>query len=132
MFDYKLIEAIAVVVQEGGFEKAAAKLCLTQSAISQRVRQLEEQAGQILLTRTMPPAVTEAGQWFLAHYLQVRHLEADLAGRTSLSPGDQPVTLTVGGQCGQSGHMVSQGSGPHAGRRQTIAGYPGRRPGADP
>ncbi len=96
MFDYKLIEAMAVVVREGGFEKAASRLCLTQSAVSQRVRQLEEQTGQVLLTRTVPPAVTEAGQWFLAHYLQVRHLEESLAGRTALGFGDQPVTLSIG------------------------------------
>ena len=96
MFDYKLIEAMAVVVHEGGFEKAAAKLCLTQSAVSQRVRQLEEQAGQILLTRTVPPAVTDAGQKFLAHYLQVKHLEENLEGRTDLSARNRPVTLSVG------------------------------------
>ncbi len=96
MFDYKLIEAMAVVIHEGGFEKAAAKLCLTQSAVSQRVRLLEEQAGQVLLTRTVPPAVTEAGQRFLAHYLQVKHLEENLEGRAPLSGSHQPVTLSVG------------------------------------
>jgi LysR family transcriptional regulator (chromosome initiation inhibitor) len=96
MFDYKLIEAMAEVVRQGGFEKAAAKMCLTQSAVSQRVRQLEEQAGQILLTRSVPPAVTDAGKWFLAHYLQVRHLEEDLANRTAFGQDGRPVTLSVG------------------------------------
>lgn len=96
MFDYKLIEAMAEVVRQGGFEKAAARMCLTQSAVSQRVRQLEEQAGQILLTRSVPPAVTDAGKWFLAHYLQVRHLEEDLANRTDFGQEGKPVTLSVG------------------------------------
>ena len=44
MIDYKLLEAIAIVVQEGGFEKAATVMNLTQSAVSQRVRLLEERA----------------------------------------------------------------------------------------
>ena len=96
MFDYKLIEAMAEVVRQGGFEKAAARMCLTQSAVSQRVRQLEEQVGQILLTRSVPPAVTDAGKWFLAHYLQVRHLEEDLANRTDFGWDEKPVTLSVG------------------------------------
>ncbi|WP_321492779.1 LysR family transcriptional regulator ArgP [uncultured Desulfobacter sp.] len=96
MFDYKLIEAMAEVIREGGFDKAAARLCLTQSAVSQRVRQLEEQAGQILLTRTVPPEVTRAGQWFLAHYLKVKHLEENLAGRISPGTEGQSVTLSVG------------------------------------
>nr|WP_320190497.1 LysR family transcriptional regulator ArgP [uncultured Desulfobacter sp.] len=96
MFDYKLIEAMAEVIRQGGFEKAAARMCLTQSAVSQRVRQLEEQAGQILLTRSVPPAVTDAGKWFLAHYLQVRHLEEDLANRTAFGRDPKPVTLSVG------------------------------------
>jgi LysR family transcriptional regulator (chromosome initiation inhibitor) len=64
--------------------------------VSQRVRQLEEQAGQILLTRSVPPAVTDAGKWFLAHYLQVRHLEEDLANRTAFGRESKPVTLSVG------------------------------------
>nr|WP_319495288.1 LysR family transcriptional regulator ArgP [uncultured Desulfobacter sp.] len=96
MFDYKLIEAMAEVVRQGGFEKAAARMCLTQSAVSQRVRQLEEQVGQILLTRSVPPAVTDAGKWFLAHYLQVRHLEEDLANRADFGWDGKPVTLSVG------------------------------------
>ena len=55
MIDYKLLEAFAMVVQEGGFEKAATLMNLTQSAVSQRVRLLEDRAGKILLSRTSPP-----------------------------------------------------------------------------
>ncbi|GBC63652.1 transcriptional regulator ArgP [Desulfonema ishimotonii] len=78
MLDYKLIEALAMVVREGGFDRAAKALCLTQSAISQRVRLLEEQTGQILLARTAPPCATQAGQQIIRHYLQVKQLEDDL------------------------------------------------------
>lgn len=80
MFDYKLVEAVAKVVDEGGFDKAAKALCLTQSAVSQRVRLLEEQTGQILIARTTPPRPTQAGKQILKHYRQVKCLEQDLSG----------------------------------------------------
>ncbi len=78
MLDYKLLEAFAVVVEEGGFEKGAAVLNLTQSAVSQRVKLLEEQAGCILLVRSSPPKPTDAGREMLKHYCQVKQLEDDL------------------------------------------------------
>ena len=60
--DYKLLKALAAVLDAGGFEKAAQHLNLTQSAVSQRIRLLEDQIGAILLTRTSPPVATEAGE----------------------------------------------------------------------
>jgi len=78
MLDYKLIEALARVAQDGGFDKAASTLYITQSAVSQRVKLLEEQMGQILLARTTPPRLTAAGRNLLKHYLQVKRLEEDL------------------------------------------------------
>lgn len=62
MFDYKLIEALAMVAQEGGFDRGAKALYITQSAVSQRIKQLEEQTGQVLLARTTPPRLTPAGR----------------------------------------------------------------------
>ncbi len=87
MFDYKLLEAFAVVIREGGFEKAAGKIHITQSAISQRVKQLEEQFGQVLLLRTSPPKPTDAGKKVLKLFNQVKHLEDDLM--VTLEPDDR-------------------------------------------
>lgn len=78
MFDYKLIEALAIVAREGGFDKAARALYITQSAVSQRIKLLEELTGQVLIARTTPPQVTSAGRKLLKHYLQVKRLEDDL------------------------------------------------------
>lgn len=78
MLDYKLIEAFSAVVETGSFEKAACFLNLTQSAISQRVKLLEEQTGQILLIRSSPPKPSIPGIDFLAHYKKVVLLEKDL------------------------------------------------------
>lgn len=95
MLDYKLLEALAAVVDEGGFERAARVMHLTQSAISQRVKLLEELSGQILLVRSHPPQPTESGMRLLKHYRQVRRLEDDLTADLYLS-GDSFTTLPVG------------------------------------
>ena len=55
MFDYKLLTALEAVVKAGSFDKAAALLCITPSAVSQRIRQLEERTGQLLLIRSCVP-----------------------------------------------------------------------------
>ncbi|MDY0161700.1 LysR family transcriptional regulator ArgP [Desulfobotulus sp.] len=78
MLDYKLLEALARVLEEGGFERAAQALCITQSAVSQRIKLLESQVGQVLLVRSTPPRATVAGLGLLKHYRQVACLEADL------------------------------------------------------
>ncbi|EPN46153.1 chromosome replication initiation inhibitor protein, partial [Pseudomonas syringae pv. actinidiae ICMP 18807] len=41
MFDYKLLSALAAVIEQAGFERAAQVLGLSQSAISQRIKLLE-------------------------------------------------------------------------------------------
>jgi LysR family transcriptional regulator (chromosome initiation inhibitor) len=96
MLDYKLIEALAMVVQECGFEKAARRLHLTQSAVSQRIRLLEEQTGQVLLARTSPPRATRAGKQMIRHYLQVRQLEEDLVDTWTPSGEKRFVTFSIG------------------------------------
>ena len=78
MLDYKLLEALAMVIKEDGFDKAAAKLFITQSAVSQRIKALEEQMGQILISRKSPIEATDKGKELIKHYHQVMKLEDDL------------------------------------------------------
>ena len=80
MLDYQLIQAFAVVLEDGGFAKASETLCITQSAVSQRVKQLEEQLGRALIIRENPPRPTEAGSRLLRHYRQVLDLENETLG----------------------------------------------------
>lgn len=96
MIDYKLLNALAVVIQEGGFEKASSKLNITQSAVSQRIRQLEEFTGQILVSRTTPPTLTDRGQLLMKHYLQVKQLEGDLFDSISFSSTGSYLPIMVG------------------------------------
>lgn len=96
MLDYRLIEALAMVAREGGFDKAAKALHITQSAVSQRVKLLEEVTGQVLIARTAPPQATAAGQKLLKHYLQVKRLEDDLIGEIDGSTNKGFTSIAVG------------------------------------
>ncbi|MBA1277239.1 MULTISPECIES: LysR family transcriptional regulator ArgP [Pseudomonadaceae] len=81
MFDYKLLAALAAVVEQAGFDRAAQALGLSQSAISQRIKLLEARLGQPVLLRATPPQPTEVGRRLLNHVQQVRLLERDLQGQ---------------------------------------------------
>lgn len=50
--NWSLLRIFRVIVQEGSLNKAANKLFLTQSAISQSLKRLEEQIGDVLIIRT--------------------------------------------------------------------------------
>ncbi len=92
--DGRQLSALAAVLEEQSFEKAAVRLHLTQSAVSQRVKQLENFLGHALLIRTSPPEATEAGARLLGYYQQVRLLESELLEQ--LGFGEEQQTLTIG------------------------------------
>jgi len=96
MFDYKLLAALAAVVEQAGFERAAQVLGLSQSAVSQRVKLLEARVGQPVLVRASPPTPTEIGRRLLNHVQQVRLLERDLQGQVpTLDDGGWPERLRI-------------------------------------
>ena len=74
-FDPDALECLAAIVEEGGFERAAQRLSITQSAVSQRLRALEAQVG---IVRSRPLKPTAAGQLLLKHTKQMRLLRAGL------------------------------------------------------
>ncbi|GLC92650.1 LysR family transcriptional regulator [Cupriavidus sp. TA19] len=80
MLDYSALSALAAVVREGSFERAARALHVTPSAISQRIRLLEERLGCALVVRDQPCRATEAGRKLCQHVDRVRLLEQDLQG----------------------------------------------------
>ncbi len=96
MFDYKLLAALAAVVEQAGFERAAQVLGLSQSAVSQRIKLLEARVGQPVLVRATPPTATEIGRRLLNHVQQVRLLERDLQGQVpALDQGGAPERLRL-------------------------------------
>ena len=77
-YDPAALECLAAIVEEGGFERAAQRLSITQSAVSQRLRALEAQVGTVLIVRSRPLKPTSAGQLLLKHTKMLRLLRADL------------------------------------------------------
>lgn len=96
MLDYKLLSALAAVVEQGGFERAAQVLGLSQSAVSQRIKLLEARLGQPLLLRSSPPQPTDIGRSLLNHVQQVRLLERNLQGQVPGLDGEvRPERLRI-------------------------------------
>ncbi len=77
-FDYDSLHALSAVVREGTFEAAARSLNVTQSAVSQRIKHLEERLGAIVVVRGRPCAPTELGLELCHHIEQVHLLEHQL------------------------------------------------------
>jgi LysR family transcriptional regulator (chromosome initiation inhibitor) len=78
MLDPRQLDALAAVVEHGGFQPAAQALHLTLAAVSLRIKALEDGLGQRLLVRGKTVRATPAGQALLAHVKRVRLMEADL------------------------------------------------------
>lgn len=99
MIDYPAARAVATVVRTGSFERAAKALNVTPSAVSQRVRQLEERLGVVLIDRGTPCTATERGEWLCRHMEHVGMLEQELIehlpGLVDVTAPAQRVTLNV-------------------------------------
>ena len=96
MFDYKLLSALAAVIEQAGFERAAQVLGLSQSAVSQRIKLLEARIGQPVLIRATPPSPTDIGRRLLNHVQQVRLLERDLQSQVpALDEEGMPERLRI-------------------------------------
>jgi LysR family transcriptional regulator, chromosome initiation inhibitor len=72
-----LARTLAVVIDEGTFDAAARRLRLTPSAVSQRVKSLEQQLGRVLVVRSKPARATEAGAAVVRLSRQIGLLEHD-------------------------------------------------------
>lgn len=90
--DSRQCEAVLAVIDSGSFEQAAARLHLTPSAVSQRVRALETFLGAPLVVRTRPCRATPAGQRLLQHLRRVQSLEDDLQADFA---GEQAAPLSI-------------------------------------
>lgn len=95
MIDYAAARTVALVVQTGSFEKAARALRITPSAVSQRVRQLEERIGAPLIERGTPCTATESGAWLCQHMSHVGMLEMNLLTNLPALGNGQPMSATL-------------------------------------
>ncbi|NIE77150.1 LysR family transcriptional regulator ArgP [Pantoea sp. Ap-967] len=71
------ISAFIAVLEEASFEKAAHRLFVTPSAISQRIKALEDRLGQVLIVRETPCRPTPAGERLLRRVRPMQVLETE-------------------------------------------------------
>lgn len=71
------VRTLLAAVDEGTFEAAAERLHVTPSAVSQRIKTLEEELGRVVLVRSRPVRPTEAGAAIVRLARQSALLEHD-------------------------------------------------------
>ena len=79
------LTTLRACVREGTFERAAKALSITPSAVSQRMRALEQAVGTVLVTRTKPVQATPDGEVLLALAVQWSLLRDEAVGRLTAS-----------------------------------------------
>ncbi|WP_158166424.1 LysR family transcriptional regulator ArgP [Mycolicibacterium smegmatis] len=88
--DGQQLAAFAAVIELGSFDAAAARLHVTPSAVSQRIKALEQRVGQVLVVREKPCTATPAGVPLLRLAAQTALLEtealAEMGGGSSHRP----------------------------------------------
>ncbi|GAA1586543.1 LysR family transcriptional regulator ArgP [Streptomyces globosus] len=90
------VRTLLAVVDEGTFDAAAAALHVTPSAVSQRVKALEQRTGRVLLMRTKPVRATESGQVVVRFARQLARLERDARAELGMAQEEGgPVRLPV-------------------------------------
>jgi LysR family transcriptional regulator, chromosome initiation inhibitor len=97
MLDYLALHCLNAVIEEGSFERAARRLNVTPSAVSQRIRLLEERVGCALVVRGQPCKGTDTGHRLCQHVQHVRLLEHDLQRQLPLlgPAADEHISVPV-------------------------------------
>ncbi|QAY72193.1 LysR family transcriptional regulator ArgP [Agromyces protaetiae] len=92
----ELARTLAAVVDEGTFDAASRALGVTPSAVSQRVKALEQQLGRVLLVRTKPVHATDAGAAVVRLARQLALLEHDAIAAFGLDAApERPTTIPL-------------------------------------
>ncbi|MFE2247745.1 LysR family transcriptional regulator ArgP [Streptomyces lavendulae] len=91
------VRTLLAVVDEGTFDAAASALHVTPSAVSQRVKSLEQRTGRVLLMRTKPVRPTESGEVVIRFARQLARLERDARAELGMGAADGlgPVRLPM-------------------------------------
>ncbi|MGW3184389.1 LysR family transcriptional regulator ArgP [Kitasatospora sp. NPDC001119] len=89
------VRTLLAVVDEGTFDAAAAALHVTPSAVSQRVKALEQRTGRVLLMRTKPVRPTESGEVVVRFARQLARLERDARAELGLAAEQGPARVPI-------------------------------------
>src|SRR6202163_1433259 len=76
------LAALAAVIKHGSFDAAAEQLHITPSAVSQRIKELEQRVAQVLVVREKPCRATPAGVPLLRLAAQTAMLESEALAET--------------------------------------------------
>ncbi|UDL90385.1 LysR family transcriptional regulator [Mesorhizobium sp. PAMC28654] len=93
MIELRELSSLLALKNTGSFNAAAALLHVTPGAMSQRIKQIEESIGQILIVRSSPVRLTHAGETLIRLAQQVELLIDD--ARQTLIGNECPIGLTV-------------------------------------
>ncbi len=88
--DHAQLRALAAVIREGSFERAAQSLNVTASAVSQRIKALEDRVGHLLVKRSSPAEATPEGRILVQLAEQTALLEHDALHRMGIADADLP------------------------------------------
>lgn len=94
-FPLDQVRTLLAVVDEGTFDAAAAALRVTPSAVSQRVKALEQSTGRVLLLRSKPVRLTESGEVVVRFARQLAQLERDARAELGMAREGEPVRLAI-------------------------------------
>lgn len=89
------VRTLLAVVDEGTFDAAASALHVTPSAVSQRVKALEQRTGRVLLTRTKPVRATESGEVVVRFARQLARLERDARAELGMTGAGEPTRVSI-------------------------------------
>ncbi len=89
------VRTLLAVVDEGTFDAAAAALHVTPSAVSQRVKALEQSTGRVLLVRTKPVRPTESGEVVVRFARQLARLERDARAELGMSAAGEVTRVSI-------------------------------------
>lgn len=91
------VETLAAVIDTGSFDAAARHLRITPSAVSQRIRALEERVGRTLVVRTQPARATPHAAPLLSYARQLAVLDHDvtMALGGAAASKDLPLAVTA-------------------------------------
>jgi LysR family transcriptional regulator (chromosome initiation inhibitor) len=95
LLDPNHLSALSSILRHGSFEAAAAELSVTPSAISQRIKALEDRVGAALIQRGTPCTGTPAGLRIAQHAEDIGLLEAKLARELTLDQASGPARVRV-------------------------------------
>lgn len=94
-FPSEQLVTFATVLSEGTLDAAARRLHITPSAVSQRLKALEQSSGRVLLQRSNPAQATEAGEVVLRLARQVAQLEADAGAELGLGTDGPQLAVPI-------------------------------------